>query len=454
MSVDFDVAIVGAGPAGCIAARELAKSGLRIALFDANAREDVGRNFVIEVERPIYDRLMGRPPDKEESVYEQQRTRIFSPRGREVINIQGATAVYAVYFDKITKRMLAQAEEAGARFHEKHKAVAPLISEGHVIGIQAKTGRRTEDIKARLTIDASGYSAAIVSKLDSEMGIEYPNNRMDVVEAENHVHSIDRNMAEKAIGQGIAADDEVWSTVGFAGNYSTEFSHLSIEEGRAYILVGLNAYYKRPTGDIVEGFKRRQGYFGEHLYGGWGRIRVRRTLDRLVTNGLMVVGEAACQVIPANGSGAASGMYAGALAAEVAARALKTGEATTAALWPYAWQYHIGRGRVLATYDMVRLLIERFSRRQMNNFMEHGLMQPEDFFKSAEARLLTPSLASMPKRIACLIRHPGLIPEFAIQARKVMDVSRLYKAYPRTFDIKNFRDWRIRDRELFAALEV
>ncbi len=64
-----------------------------------------------------------------------------------------------------------------------------------------------------------------------------------------------------------------------------------------------------------------------------------------VTNGLMLVGDAARQADPLTGGGIANAMIAGRLAAEVAAEAMEAGDASGGFLGEYKRRWRAARGR-------------------------------------------------------------------------------------------------------------
>jgi len=79
-----------------------------------------------------------------------------------------------------------------------------------------------------------------------------------------------------------------------------------------------------------------------------GGVPVAPPLPRLVTGGLMLVGDAAHQGDPLAGGGIASAMIAGQLAAEVAAQAIAAGDTSAGALALYEERWMAGRGRKMA----------------------------------------------------------------------------------------------------------
>ena len=76
-----------------------------------------------------------------------------------------------------------------------------------------------------------------------------------------------------------------------------------------------------------------------------GSVPVGIARGSIVTDGLMLVGDAARQADPLTGGGIANAMLAGRLAAEVAAQAVEEGDASAGTLKEYERHWQEGRGR-------------------------------------------------------------------------------------------------------------
>ena len=451
--MDFDVLVVGAGPAGCLAARGLARAGLRVGLFDANEHKNLGQKVAVEIETSIFSKVACAMPQGEEIPYHGKCLRTFSPAGRPGFVLEGAPIV-AVYLDRFVKKLLAEAKQAGAQFFGGRRAQRPLMRDGAVAGVAFETQNGAEEIYARLVVDATGFNAALVQKLDPDLGIDVNADPQDVFVAENHLHAVDIEEAEKAIREGRCQDEEIWSILGKDGSYSTEFFHLSLAKKRAYILIGLKESYDIPVSKLIERFRAQHTYYKKRLYGDRGRIRVSRSLPRLVADGFLVLGEAASMVIPLHGSGVASGMWAGHLAAAIAGPVLKSGAPTTEALWPFAYFYQKDRGALLATYDVVRRVTETFAHEQIGSMVENGVSCAEDLYSASVPKRMDLTLATLPQRMRGLIRHPDLIPKIGHMAALAALVDHHWSSYPRYFDPERFAAWKRRDRDLFEPLSA
>lgn len=452
MGKDFDVVIVGAGPAGCVFARDLARSGFDIALFDIATRDKVGKPIILEVDKPAFCKAQVALPKDDEVLYNPKRIRVFSPFGKQAFLYEGEHPSIAIYFDKFVERLLSEAEASGAKFFEKYEAIQPVVKGAKVCGVIFKTRNTVQEVRAPLVVDASGFNAALVRKLDPKLGIEFEDNKNDIVVAENSLHDIDPKKAEDAIRCGLCADEEIWTRLGFQGSYSTEYFYLSVKKRKAYILIGLKEENNiPPVKELISNFKKRKGFFARRLYGGGGKIRITHSLDKLVADGFMAIGEAACQVIPAHGSGVASALYAGHLAAQVAAEALKSGEPTTKTLWQYAYRYQSTRGATLAAFDVNRRVLEKLTQAQIASMLESGIVCAEDIYSVAVPRLAI-SLRSIPKRALGFIKNPSLIAPLVKMSATIFAVINHYRKYPKQYDEKAFDKWKNRTKELFAQL--
>jgi len=453
--LDFDVVVVGAGPGGCVAARDLTKAGFKVALFDSDTRETLGKSILLDAEKLMFDVVNVPRPSPDEIPYHQVATRFFSGRGKELFLITDAHPSYASHLDKVVRRMLAETEKSGVQFFGSHRALKAVISGGKVRGVVFQNGDKEQEVRAKLVIDATGFNAALVRKLPPEMGIEFEEKPGDIVVAENHLCETMPGKAEEAVKNNLHRDEEVWNKLGAFGCYSTQYSHLSLKNRRAYILVGRKAEYGKPTpAEIIEQYKQKQGYFGKTLVAGKGNIRIRHSLDQLVADGFMVIGEAACMVIPAHGSGFSSAQYAGHLAAKAATTALKNNDASTAALWPYAREYQSGRGAILASYAVVRLVVDGLVPDQMANMMESGIMSKADVYSAFVPAIAKISPGTIPARIIGMARHRDLIKPIIKLARNTVAVTKLYPQYPATFDPAAFNAWKAKAKAIFDGLNI
>jgi len=160
----FDVAIAGAGPAGSMAAKMLARAGMRVALCDKAAfpRDKTCGDALIP------DSIAAlRQSGGWERIAEQARAlellEVLSPRGISV-PIRGEYRVLRRRaFDQV---IFEDAIAAGAEFFQV-SVKRPIDTGAEVAGIVVEQNGREEEIRAPLTVLATGAEGAILKKFDA-----------------------------------------------------------------------------------------------------------------------------------------------------------------------------------------------------------------------------------------------------------------------------------------------
>jgi digeranylgeranylglycerophospholipid reductase len=453
---DFNVIVVGAGPGGCLAARDIARKGFRVGLFEASDEANHGQAIVVEVERDVFKAVGVEEPSGDLVAYRAGCVKFISARNTHVFTFdeRNDPLPVAIFHDRFTHRLRDEAKAAGTRLHFGHRALGPVVDGVRVCGIEFEHKGRVESARAPLVIDATGFAAAVVRRLPGDCGITFPDSGRHVVVAENRLHAIDPSKAASAVERGLHPDNELLSRVGDYGAYSTVYSYLSLEQERAYILVGLKQDwpFAPPVSVIVDHFIETQGYYGQRLHGGGAQIRIRHSLDKMVADGFMAIGEAACTVVPVHGSGVASALYTARGAAKVACAALENGDTSTSSLWPYAAQYQRGRGRALAGFDVTRLSIDRLTPDESADLLESGLMHRDDVLHGLVVDVPGLDPATVPGRIPALLKHPLFVPVVARMGVTMNGVLAHYARYPVRYDPSAFQAWVARKWRLFGPL--
>jgi geranylgeranyl reductase family protein len=147
-----DVVVVGAGPAGSIAARESARRGLRCILLEARRlpRPKVCAGGISPRGRRLL-RELGLWEEIAALGYAVEGIRLGGPSGREV-ELLGAESAIVVPRSVLDERLARQAAAAGAELRDGVAVRGLLREHGRVIGVETERG----EIRARWVVAADG----------------------------------------------------------------------------------------------------------------------------------------------------------------------------------------------------------------------------------------------------------------------------------------------------------
>lgn len=149
-----DVLIVGAGPAGSAAALTLARAGFDVVLIDQHTfpRDKIcGDGLIPDAHQAL--RALGVLDEVMQAAQAVDHVRCIGPRGGR-LDVPGELAVLPRrQLDDIVCRA---AVAAGARMHAPARFLAPLESEGAVVGARVQHGEVQREVRATWVLLASG----------------------------------------------------------------------------------------------------------------------------------------------------------------------------------------------------------------------------------------------------------------------------------------------------------
>jgi len=353
-----DVVVVGAGPAGCLCARDLARAGLRVLVVDR--KQEIGTpKRCAEAIEPATFADAGLEPDPLWVMNPIRAAVLYAPDGTPVsFAARSSTETGYIIERKIFEKHLAKdAVLAGARFLLKTAAVDVVKDGERVCGVVVeRLGARTR-IPARIVVAADGVDSMIAKAA----GLKTGNRLAHYMSCFQYEMAGVRGLDEQAIhlyyGNEIAPGGYAWI----------------FPKGHALANVGLGIKPLKRAGRTAQEYlddfiARRPGIFGGaspvELNG--GGVPVRRTAEKLVADGLMVIGDAAQLVNPVTGGGIRLAMVSGRLAADAAVRALRKGTVGRAALAAYPRQWEIREGRKLEKMLKLQHFADRLTDEELN----------------------------------------------------------------------------------------
>ncbi len=318
----FDVVIVGAGPAGGLAAQRIARKGYEVAVLEEH--REVGEP--IQCGGLVTPRVFDYVSCKETILGEIHGAEIFSPKGR-CLTIDGheteAVVVDRAMFDRA---ILSDAIRSGAHTFMGTQAQGATRTEAGVEVLVDRDGHK-ETIRGKIVIGCDG----VRSNVAKWFGILRPKKILPGFEVELAGVRGDPGLVKLFVGNEIAPGFFGW----IIPSGDTARVGLCVGEGNAYAY--LMKMLKHPS---VEKYTRGAQPI-LYIVGGIPIGFPRRTY----ADNVMVVGDAACQAKATSGGGIFTSLHCADLAAQTAIEALEKDDFSARVMHRYhkAWTKSIGK---------------------------------------------------------------------------------------------------------------
>ena len=438
----FDVIVVGAGTGGTTAARFTAKNGLDVCLIDRKPRDKIGDKICGDaVGNEIFGLLKINHPKGEELSCHIKGAKLYSPNLKKCLTlIDPKQAGYIVNRLEFGQRLLNEAIDAGVKqFLDKTMALDVLYSNGIVSGLKVKleNGEKIE-LKSKLVIDASGFYSPIRKALNSSL-IEKTIPKEDSILCYREIIKFSPKDQEVQDPEYITIIlDQEKAPGGYIWYFPKDESSVNIGLGTFMDYKGkVKDFYQR---NAFQEFIKTSKF--EILSSGGGVVPVRRPLWSCADDGIMLIGDSACQVNPLHGGGIDPSMRAGYYSANSALSSIEKDDFSINALWGYNHSVMTSFGAEFAALDLLRIVLQHLSNDDLNFGLERDLLNGEEILALSSEGGLNLSLVSMVKKAFKGISRPNLLLDLNYLRLKMNEISRLYKSFPET--AANFPEWKER----------
>jgi flavin-dependent dehydrogenase len=308
-------------------------------------------------------------------------------------------------------------------------------------------------VAAGLFVDASGRRGVLRRHARDLEAWCPPVERDELCSASDVHHAVDdaRGAEHFLERHGACAGDSV-TYVGLSGGFSTCAITISADLSTVGVVVGCLANGRYSTGPaMVAALCEREPWIGAAIVTGSGIIPLRRPFARITAPGLALVGDAACQVFPAHGSGIGAGLVAGTVLAEGVADADDPGDPHR--LWSgYQTAYQREVGRDLLSYDALRRTTTRLGSTGVDALVRSGLMDEHTTRTGLEQRWASPPPAVAARSALLLARNPRLA---AVMVPALVRAQLLHahgSRYPEQLDLDALARWDRRTEQLLGSL--
>jgi len=311
---EYDVVVVGAGPAGSMTAKWAAKGGARVLIVEK--RQEIGSPVRCGegISRSWLDSV-GIKLDAKSVAREVKGAKIVAPNGssfylsEKMAGNEVGIVLERVFFDKLLAR---DAVKAGADLMLKTSAVKLLKTGDKVTGVTIKSWGETKDIKCGCVVGADGYE----SQVGRWAGINTNLAPRDITSCfqyrlTNINHEAD--YCEFVLGSKAP------------GGYIWIFPK---SEDTANVGIGMQLTKLKDPADVkkyldkyIQNDPRLKK--GRPLELVSGAVSICAPIDKAIGSGILLVGDAARQIDPITGGGISNSCKAAKVAGEVLARATR-----------------------------------------------------------------------------------------------------------------------------------
>jgi digeranylgeranylglycerophospholipid reductase len=338
MKSEYDVVVIGAGPAGSIAARTTAQAGLSTLLLEK--RQEIGSPVRCgeAVGRETTEKFI--PLDPKWIAAEVDTYSLVNPQGDCVVlpPLEKTLVLERKIFDR---ELAHSAANAGAEVIVKARAT-DLIKDGRgVEGVKFMVRGQPHEVHAKIVIGADGTE----SQSPRWAGLKSIPQLKDYYTAAQYLMTdIDVNprVCQYHIGWSIAPGGYCWVFPKGSG------------QANIGLVMWVDPKEKRTAIDYLNEFAAARWPHSSILAQVVGGIPITDVLPQMVTDGYMAIGDAAHQSDPLTAGGITNGMHGGLFAAEVAIEAIETGDTSAKFLKKYEQRWDAEFGKLYRRLHRIR----------------------------------------------------------------------------------------------------
>ena len=360
MKNNYDVIVVGAGPAGSIAARTAAENGISVLLLEKD--RDVGypvrcgeavsksgiEEFITADEKWIAAKI--------------SKFSFIAPNESEV-TLQFNDSVFVLERRLFDYELARTAADAGAEIITRSYVNGLVLENDKVCGVKYEYQGEQKEVRSKIVIAADG----VESRVGRWAGIS---THVDFREMESAVQVTVANIPVE--------QDTLYFYFGINVSPSGYLWIFPKGNNKANIGLGISGLIgkKKSAQSYLDDFMLKHFPDAPVLTKIAGGVPCGITLDKISAPGIMLVGDAARQVNPLSGGGITSGMIGGKIAGKIAADAIKMNKLDHLLSYDKAWDDRLGKRHLI--YNRIKEGIYNFPDEKFNDIADAFVKIPMD----------------------------------------------------------------------------
>jgi len=355
---EYDIIVVGAGPAGSMAARFAAEKGVSVLMLEKD--RDVGYPVRCgeAVSKAGIEEFIA--PDDKFIAATVDKFCMVAPDGTEVI-LPLEQIGYVLERKVFDYELAKQAAKTGVEILTRAYVNGLLFEDGKVSGVKFEYQGKQHEIKSKIVIAADGVESRVGRWAGIKTHIDFRDMESCVQITASNIN-VNENSCYFYFGKEIAPEGYFWifpkrdSTanigLGVSGSIGKKRSALSYLNDFM-----TNNYPNKPILTQVA-----------------GGVPSAITLEKISAPGIIIVGDAARQVNPLSGGGIVSGMIGGKIGGNIAADAVKQSNLDLLLTYDKAWHDRLGKRHEI--FDKIKDAIYGFSDEKFNNIAHSFIKIP------------------------------------------------------------------------------
>lgn len=360
----YDIVVIGAGPAGSVAARFAAENGSSVLMLERDREpgipvrcaEGVSHNGIA----PFID------VDKRWIASQIDIAKLTSPNGESAFMYNNGIG-YVLERRIFDTALCELAAKHGAQLITKADALDLIKENDKITGVKYRYMGETKEVKCDIVIAADGTESRVgrwagidtaVALRDIDTCVQYTLAGLD----------LKKDTCEFYFGNEVSPGGYIWI--------------FPKSDNTANVGIGIAGHLSHEKGpkEYLDEFVAKRFPNTTITYTMFGGVPTAATLKEIVRDNIMLVGDAARQVNPITGGGIVQGMIAARIAGKVAAEAVNTGQFNAKFLKKYRkeWDKTLGN-----TQKVMHTMKEKFlfmSDEKFNNLVNYCKKIPADKF--------------------------------------------------------------------------
>ncbi|MCQ5377625.1 MAG: NAD(P)/FAD-dependent oxidoreductase [Candidatus Methanomethylicia archaeon] len=378
--MDYDAVVVGAGPAGLMAARKIAKRGFTVAVLERE--KDLGLRACAEAVSSSAFQTAEMSPSPALISNNIEGAFVFPPNEGNGVKIAGGSYKGYILNKQLFLYALAkEAVAAGSDILMKCEVKSVKASNGTATSLICERKGDLREITFKFLVGADGVGSVIAR------GCGFPIEDSELIPTIQYVMINctipEKNMIRIYMGNEVAPLGYVWV---FAKN-----------DFMANVGIGVRG---KPAKVYLDRFIESHPDFFKNakvIKEGGGGVPVGGQIRSIVKGNVVLCGDSAGQVIPITGGGIRTSLAAGSMAGEAVAEALETGDPSRLGAYPQRYSEYWG-SRIEKSLKVLKA-IENLTDEDLN--LLGSIVSGDDIVDLANG-------LDVARVVAKLMRHPVL----------------------------------------------